>query len=278
MKRSIFLSLLLLMMTLAIPAFAAAPEPWGIAMQDAASPSAERIHAFHNMLLYIITAIAVFVLLLLLFVVARYNKRANPNPSQFTHNVLVEVIWTVIPIVILIVIVVPSFQLLYYTDRAEKTEMTLKVTGYQWYWGYEYPEQNSINFLSYMIPEKDIDTNMGQKRLLSVDNPVVLPVETNIKILVTGNDVIHSWAVPALGIKIDAIPGRLNETWVRIDKPGVYYGQCSEICGKDHSFMPIEIHAVSKEEFQAWVEKAKKDFANDNTAPVEHKFAALEGR
>ena len=278
MKRSIFLSLLLLMMTLAIPAFAAAPEPWGIAMQDAASPSAERIHAFHNMLLYIITAIAVFVLLLLLFVVARYNKRANPNPSQFTHNVLVEVIWTVIPIVILIVIVVPSFQLLYYTDRAEKTEMTLKVTGYQWYWGYEYPEQNSINFLSYMIPEKDIDTNMGQKRLLSVDNPVVLPVETNIKILVTGNDVIHSWAVPALGIKIDAIPGRLNETWVRIDKPGVYYGQCSEICGKDHSFMPIEIHAVSKEEFQAWVEKAKKDFANDNTAPVENKFAALEGR
>lgn len=236
----------------------ALPHNWGLNMQDAASPSAERIHHFHDMMLYLITAITIFVLALLVWVVIRYNKRANPTPSQFSHNVLIEVIWTVVPILILLVIIVPSFRLLYYVDRTENPEMTLKITGYQWYWGYEYPDNEGVNFLSYMIPEKEIDKSKGQERLLSTDNPVVLPVDTNIQILTTASDVIHALAVPALGLKLDAMPGRTNETWVKITKPGIYYGQCSELCGKDHAYMPIEIHAVPKEEFQAWVASKKQ--------------------
>lgn len=226
--------------------------PWQLSFQDAASPSAEHQHNFHNFLLYIITGITLFVLALLLYVIIRFNKRSNPVPSQISHNVMIEIIWTVIPIVILIIIAVPSFKLLYFTDRTPNPEMTLKVTGYQWYWGYEYPDQNGINFLSYMIPDKDIDPAMNQHRLLSTDNAVVLPIDTNIQILTTAADVIHAFAVPALGVKIDAMPGHLNETWVRINKPGTYYGQCSELCGKDHAYMPIEIKAVTKEEFAAW--------------------------
>src|SRR5262249_1028028 len=152
------------------------------------------------------------------------------------------IIWTVVPVLILLIIAVPSFRLLYFTDRTPNPEMTLKVTGYQWYWGYEYPDNAGVNFLAYMVPEKEIDESKGQIRLLSTDNPVVLPVDTNIQILTTAADVIHSFAVPALGIKIDAMPGHTNETWVRITKPGIYYGQCSELCGKDHAYMPIEVH------------------------------------
>lgn len=236
-------------------AFAGAPENWAIGFQDPASPTNERIIEFHNMLLWIITGTVIFVLLLLIWVTIRYNRKANPTPEKFSHNVLVEIIWTVIPVVILIVIAVPSFKLLYYTDRIEAPEMTLKVTGYQWYWGYEYPDHNDIAFNAYMIPEADIDLEKGEKRLLSTDNKVVLPIDTNIQIIVTSADVIHSFAVPSLGLKTDAVPGRLNETWVRITKPGVYYGQCSELCGKDHAYMPSEIHAVSKAEFQQWVAK-----------------------
>lgn len=239
------------------PAMAAPPHPWQLSFPEAASPSAERMHHFHDFLLWIITGITLFVLALLVYVVVRFNKRANPVPSQTSHNVLIEIIWTVIPIVILIIIAVPSFQLLYYTDRTTNPEMTLKVTGYQWYWGYEYPDQDGINFLSYMIPDKEIDKSKGQLRLLSTDNAVVLPVETNIQILTTAADVIHAFAVPELGVKIDAMPGHLNETWVRINKPGTYFGQCSELCGKDHAYMPIEIKAVTKEEFASWVETMK---------------------
>jgi cytochrome c oxidase subunit 2 len=254
-----------------------APEPWQIGMQDAASPSATHIHAFHNYMLWIISGITVFVMALLAYVMLRFNKRANPVPQKFSHNVLIEVIWTVIPVVILIFIIVPSFKLLYYTDRTQDPEMTLKITGYQWYWGYEYPDHDGINFMSYMIPDDEIDKEKGQKRLLSTDTHVVLPVDTNIQILVTAADVLHAWAVPALGIKIDAVPGRLNETWVRINKPGIYYGQCSELCGKDHSFMPIEIHAVPKEEFEAWAKKTKQETSSieQNTLT---KFASLEGQ
>ena len=207
-------------------------------------------------------AISVFVLLLLVYVVARYNKRSNPEPKQFSHNVTIEVIWTAIPLVILLIIVVPSFKLLYFIDRTAEPEMTLKVTGYQWYWGYEYPDHEGISFLSYMIPDDEINKAKGEKRLLSTDTKVVLPVDTNIQILVTAADVLHSWAVPSLGIKTDSVPGRLNETWVNIKKPGVYYGQCSELCGKDHAYMPIEIHAVSKEEFKRWVERAKEEYSS----------------
>lgn len=251
------------------------PVDKGYFLQPAATSSAERIHEFHNMLMYIITAIVIFVFVLLAIVVVRFNAKANPTPSKTTHNVLLEVIWTVVPVVILIVIAVPSFKLLYQNDRIEKPEMTLKVTGYQWYWGYEYPDNDGLAFEARMVPDADIKGD--QKRLLSTDNVVVLPVETNIAVLVTGNDVIHSWAVPAFGVKIDAVPLRTNETWFRIEKPGVYYGQCSEICGKDHAYMPIEIRAVSKEEFKAWTEKAKLEFSsNQGSVNANIKLSALQ--
>lgn len=235
-------------------AFAAGPVDWQLGFQEAASPVAERIHWFHNvMLMPIITFVTLFVFALLAIVIVRFNAKANPKPALFAHNTPIEILWTVIPIAILIVISVPSMKLLYYSDRTAEPDMTLKVTGYQWYWGYEYPDQNGINFMSYMIPDEEIDAAKGQKRLLSTDNAVVLPVDTNIQILITAADVLHSFAVPAFGVKLDAVPGRINETWVRIEKEGVYYGQCSELCGKGHAYMPIEIHAVSKEAFADWV-------------------------
>lgn len=242
--------------------------PWAFLMQEAASPSAERIHAFHDMMVYIITATVLLVLALLLFVVLRFNRRANPVPSKTSHNVLLEVLWTALPVVILIIIAIPSFKLLYYVDRTENPEMTLKVTGYQWYWGYEYPDHGGVNFMSYMVPEDEIKREEGQLRLLSTDNPVVLPVDTNIQIDVTAADVLHAWAVPALGVKTDAVTGRLNSIWFRITKPGTYYGQCSELCGKDHAYMPIEIKAVSKNDFQQWI------LSKGGTMPEENAPAA----
>jgi cytochrome c oxidase subunit 2 len=191
----------------------------------------------------------------------RYNRKAKPTPSETTHNVPLEIIWTIIPIGILVVIAIPSFQLLFYQHKMPAFDMSLKVTGYQWYWGYEYPDHGDINFLSYMIPDDQIDESKGQKRLLETDNPIVLPVGKNVELLITAADVLHSWTVPSLGVKRDAVPGRLNQTWVRIDKPGIYYGQCSEICGTGHAYMPIMIKAVTPEEFDAWVETAKEEFA-----------------
>lgn len=248
-------------------AVAQAPELWGLGLQEASSPLAERIHEFHDMLLWIIISIALFVLALLVWVIIRYNHKANPEPKQFSHNVLIEVIWTLVPIVILIIIAIPSFRVLYYNDRTENPEMTLKIIGYQWYWGYEYPDHGNIAFDSYMVADEDIKDD--QLRLLSTDTQVVLPVDTNIQLLISAGDVLHSWTIPAFGVKMDAIPGRWNEAWVRINKPGIYYGQCSELCGKDHAYMPIEIKAVSKEEFKTW--------AIENGASEEDfKTAALE--
>ena len=224
-----------------------------LSFPEAVTPSAERIHSFYNMLQIIITGIVLFVSVLLLFVMIRFRAKANPVPSMTTHNVLLEIIWTVVPVVILIIIAVPSFKLLYYVDRTETPEMTLKVTGYQWYWGFDYPDNGDISITSNMIPDAEIDPAKGQHRLLSVDHPVVLPVDTNIQLIVTAQDVVHSFAMPSFGIKTDAVPGRLNETWIRIEKEGVYYGQCSELCGQGHAFMPVEIHAVSKDAFAAWV-------------------------
>lgn len=264
---------------LAGPALAANAEPWQLNLQSAVSPSARHINDFHDMLLWIIFGVTIFVFILVFWVCLRYNSKANPKPSAVSHNVLIEVVWTVIPVLILIVIAIPSFKLLYYTDRVENPDMTIKVTGRQWYWDYEYPDHDGIAFSSYMIQDADIDASKGQLRLLSTDNPVVLPVDTNIQILTTAGDVIHSWAMPAFGIKLDAVPGRTNETWVRIEKPGVYYGQCSELCGKDHSYMPIEIHAVTKEEFERWLVEAKKEFAFGGPASGGHEtlqFAYLE--
>lgn len=225
----------------------------------AVTPAAEHIHAFHSLLLWVIGGIVLFVSGLLLFVMIRFRAKANPVPSTTTHNVLLEVIWTIIPVVILIVIAVPSFKLLYYVDRAKDPEMTLKVIGYQWYWGYEYPDQGGVELTSNMLPADEIDPAKGQIRMLSTDNPVVVPVDTTIQVLVTAQDVLHSFAMPNFGVKIDAVPGRINETWMRIEKPGVYYGQCSELCGINHSYMPIEIHAVSKEDFAAWIASKQAD-------------------
>jgi len=269
MSRFLSLALFPMLTAFSIPALAeevtGQPVPWQLNLQPPVSPSALRIQEFHDMMLWIIFAIAIFVLILLVWVIIRYNSKANPTPSQFSHNVLIEVIWTVIPVVILIVIAIPSFKVLYYNDRTENPDMTLKVTGYQWYWEYEYPDHDNITFSSYMIADNDIDEKKEQKRLLSTDNVVVLPIDTNIQILMAAGDVIHAWAVPAFGVKIDAVPGRLNETWVRIEKPGTYFGQCSELCGKDHSYMPIEIRAVTKEEFENWLVTAKEEFASLDT-------------
>lgn len=252
-------------------------KPTQLGLAPYATPQMERITDFHNLMMWIISGIVIFVTALLIWVVIRYRAKANPTPSKTTHNVALEILWTVIPVIILIVIAVPSFKMLYYLDRVEEPDMTIKVTGYQWYWGYEYQDHEGVNFLSYMIPEEDIDESKGQKRLLSVDNPVVLPIDTNIQILVTSADVIHSFTVPAFGFKKDAVPGRLNETWVRIDKPGTYFGQCSQICGINHAFMPVEIRAVTKEEFEKWIEEAKEKFAaNDNNNDA-FDVAYLEG-
>lgn len=229
-----------------------APVPWQLNLQDAASPVKEQVHDFHNMLLLIITAISVFVLSLLLFVILRFNEKANPEPSKTSHNTLIEVIWTAVPVMILIVIVVPSFSLLYYMDRTPDADLTIKTTGYQWYWTYEYPDYEGIEFTSIMLQDDELGPN--DPRLLATDNDVVVPVGANVRLLVTAADVLHAWAMPALGVKKDAVTGRLNETWFRVDKPGMYYGQCSEICGEGHGFMPISLRAVSQEEFDAWTE------------------------
>ncbi|MAR79037.1 MAG: cytochrome c oxidase subunit II [Rhodospirillaceae bacterium] len=236
-------------------------KPWQMGFREAASPVMERIVDFHNFLMIISVAIAVFVTVLLGYVMVRFRASKNPNPSKRTHNTFIEVLWTVIPIIILVVMVVPSFRLLYYMDKTAEPEMTLKAIGHQWYWSYEYPDHGDFIFDSIMIEESDLKP--GQERLLHTDNEVVLPINTNIKILVTADDVIHNWALPSFGIKMDAVPGQLNETWVNITKPGIYYGMCSELCGVRHSFMPITVRAVTKEKFSEWVEKAKIEFAKN---------------
>lgn len=253
-------------------ALAGAPTPWQLGFQEAASPMMEQLNDFHNFLLVIITVIAVFVLILLAYICFRFSEKRNKKPSKTSHNTLLEIVWTTVPILILIAIFIPSMRILHYVEDIPEADMTIKVIGYQWYWGYEYPDQDGLAFESYIIEDKDLGPD--DIRLLEVDNRVVLPVDTNIRIQLTAADVIHAWAVPALGVKIDAIPGRLNEAWVRISKPGVYYGQCSELCGVKHGFMPIAIEAVSKEEFKRWVKKAKKKFAAN--APAEtYELSAL---
>ena len=236
------------------------PTAWQLNFQPAASPVAERIEALHDLLLFITVAISVFVLALLAYVCIRYRADRNPVPSRRTHNTVIEIAWTAIPVLILVVIAIPSFKLLYFMDRAVDPEMTLKAVGHQWYWSYEYPDNGDFTFDAYMIADEDLQE--GQLRLFDVDNRVVLPVETDVRLLTTATDVLHSWAVPALGVKLDAVPGKINETWLRINRPGIYYGQCSELCGAYHGFMPVMIEAVSKEEFEAWVQQAQEEFAS----------------
>ena len=261
---SLFYSLFFLMLVAPVSAEEAVgvSKPWQMGFREAASPVMERIVDFHNFLMIISVAIAVFVTVLLGYVMIRFRASKNPNPSKRTHNTFVEVLWTVIPIIILVVMVVPSFRLLYYMDKTAEPEMTLKAIGHQWYWSYEYPDHGDFIFDSIMIEESDLKP--GQERLLHTDNEVVLPINTNIKVLVTADDVIHNWALPSFGIKMDAVPGQLNETWVNITRPGIYYGMCSELCGVRHSFMPITVRAVTKEKFSEWVEKAKIEFAKND--------------
>jgi cytochrome c oxidase subunit 2 len=286
----LFAFLAVFSLSLTNPAFAEIV-PWQMHFQDAVTPAMEHITSFHHMLLYIISAIVAFVTLLLIYVLIRFNAKANPVPSTTTHNVLLEVIWTVVPVVILIVIAVPSFKLLFFEARNPEPEVTVKVTGYQWYWGYEYPENGDISITSNLIPKAEIDAAKGQTYLLSADNQMVIPVDTNVLFQVTASDVIHSFAMPQFGIKADAVPGRLNSAWARVNKIGTYHGQCSELCGKNHGFMPIEIKVVSKEDFAAWIKKqgghlkeapaatAVKAEAKEeikSAAPVEAKNAATE--
>ena len=242
-------------------AWAGEPQPWQIDFQAAASPTMERIRDLNTLISIIIVAISIFVLVLLAVIMVRFNAKRNPTPSRTSHNTVLEVIWTVVPIMILVVIAIPSFKLLYFADRAPNAEMTVKAVGHQWYWSYEYPDHGDFTFDALMVEDEDLEE--GQKRLLDTDNRVVLPVDTDIRILTTADDVLHSWAIPAFGVKLDAVPGRINETWVRITKEGVYYGQCSELCGVRHGFMPITVQAVSKEAFKQWTETAKEEFARN---------------
>ncbi len=236
-------------------------KPWQVGFQEPASPVMERLVNMHDGLLWMAYGISALVLFLLIYVVVRFNKKANPKPSKTTHNAFIEVIWTAIPVLILVAIVIPSWRLINYMDKAENAEITIKAIGYQWYWGYEYMDGpgKGIAFEAYMKTKDAADESLRLKddepRLLATDNKIVLPVDTEVRILTTAADVIHGFAVPAFGIKIDAIPGRTNETWVKINKVGVYYGQCSELCGSKHAFMPIEVHAVSKEDYLTWVKK-----------------------
>ena len=251
-------------------AHAEEPQPWELGLQPAASLSAERIDSFHSLLLWIITLIALFVLGLLLYVVWRFRASKNPVPTRTSHNTVIEVLWTVVPIMILVIIAIPSFKLLYYVDKTHDAELTLKAIGHQWYWSYEYPD-SKVSFDAMVI--EDADLKPGQLRLLDTDNRVVLPVHTNIRLLIASTDVIHAWTVPPLGININAVPGRLNETWVNIEREGVYYGQCFQLCGINHGFMPIAIEAVSKPAFAKWLDDKKKQ-AEDSGASTLARVAA----
>jgi cytochrome c oxidase subunit 2 len=248
------------------------PHPWQLGLQQAATPVMEDIIWFHDFLLYLISAITLFVLALLVIVIVKFNARSNPVPSRTTHNTLIEVIWTVVPVLILVAIAVPSFRLLFYELKVPQADVTVKATGKQWFWSYQYPDAK-FEFDSLMTQEKDLKS--GQPRLLTVDNEMVVPVNKVVHVLTIGADVIHSFAVPAFGIKIDAIPGRINETWFKAERVGTYYGQCSQLCGRDHAFMPISVRVVSDQEYAAWIDAAKKKFALDNV-PNPNMIAAAD--
>jgi cytochrome c oxidase subunit 2 len=246
------------------------PSDWQIGPQQPATSVADDIIGFHNILLVIITLITLFVLGLLVTVILRFNARAHPTPSRTTHNTLLEVAWTLAPVLILMGIAILSFKSLFYQLNIPKSDLTVKATGKQWFWSYSYPD-SKFEYDSIMLSEKerkaklDKDPKADVPRLLSVDNELVVPVNKVVRVQTTGADVIHSFAVPSFGIKIDAIPGRLNETWFRAEREGVYYGQCSELCGKDHAFMPIMVRVVSEQAFTAWLEEAKKKYASEET-------------
>jgi cytochrome c oxidase subunit 2 len=247
------------MTMLAAGAWAAQPTPWQIGMQPPATPVQDRIVVFHDWLLVITFLITAFVLGLLLYVIVRFHHTRNPVPTRTSHNAIIEILWTVVPVLILVGIAIPSFKLMYYMDRVPNADMTIKVTAHQWYWSYEYPDQAGLTFDSNLIPDKDLKP--GEKRLLEVDNPLVVPVGASVRVQVTGTDVIHSWFVPSFGVQEYAVVGRLNESWFRVENAGTYYGECNQICGVNHAFMPIKVVALAKPEYEKWLGEAKKKFA-----------------
>ena len=253
--------------TLSELAHAAAPVPWQMDLQPPAGSMAEMATDLHNLLLVVITLISLFVLGLLIYVGIRFRASRNPNPTKTSHNTVIEILWTVIPVLILVGIAIPSFRLLYYMDRTNETDMVIKVTGNQWYWNYTYPDEG-ISFDSYMIDEADLKPS--QTRLLSVDYPMVVPEGTRVKLLITGNDVMHSFFVPSLAVQIYAFIGRTNEAWIDVPKGSqTYYGQCNQICGVNHAYMPIEVKALPKGEYAAWLRGAKEEFALNETATIQ---------
>lgn len=234
------------------------PQPWQLGFQPAVTPSMERLDSLHDLLMWIITLISLLVLVLLAVACVRFRAERNPTPSRRTHHTALEIAWTLLPVLILVVIAIPSFRLLYFMDRVEEPDMTIKAIGRTWFWSYEYPDHGDFTFDAFIL--RDDELQPGQPRLLATDNHVVVPINTNIRLLTTATDVIHSWAIPSFGVKKDAVPGRVNETWFRVDQVGLYYGQCSELCGVGHAFMPITVEAVTPEEFEAWVEQAQAAF------------------
>ena len=241
------------------------PSPWQLGPQLSASPVMDDIVWFHDFLLWLIAAIALFVLILLVYVCVKFNAAANPIPTRTTHNTLIEVLWTVVPVLILVAVAVPSFRLLFFQLEPPPADLVIKATGKQWFWTYTYPDQK-IEFDSLMIQEKDL--KQGQPRLLAVDNEIVVPVNKVVYIQTTASDVIHAFAVPSFGVMIDAVPGRLNQTWFKATREGIYYGQCRELCGKDHAFMPIQVRVASEADYNAWLTQAKQKFATDGSRPA----------
>jgi cytochrome c oxidase subunit 2 len=246
-------------------AFAAQPQPWEMGLQPAATGVMTQITTLHTGLLILITVITLFVLALLVIVIVKFNAKANPTPSRTTHNTLIEVVWTVLPVLILTAIAIPSFKLLFTQLDIPKADVTVKATGKQWFWSYSYPDAGDFEFDSIMLSDKEIDALKPKPpRLLAVDNEMVVPVNKVVRVLTTGADVIHAFAVPSFGVKIDSIPGRINETWFKAERVGVYYGQCSELCGKNHAFMPIAVRVVSDADYSTWLAQAKQKYASDN--------------
>jgi len=260
MKTIIMITLLAISVMSVNPTHADASQPWQIGFQDPATPVMEGVINFHNDLMIVVIGVGVFVGYVMWSTVYNFEQSVNPTPNRVQHGTRLEIIWTVTPAIILMFVAVPSFALLYSVDEIIDPEMTLKAVGHQWYWSYEYSDYNhlteensGINFDSYLVADDDLEK--GQFRLLEVDNRIVLPINTHIRVLITAADVLHSWAVPSFGVKVDACPGRLNQTTMFIKKPGVFYGQCSELCGTNHGFMPICVEAVELEEYTLWLEK-----------------------
>jgi len=258
----------LVLLATAWPACAQVPHPWQMGLQAPHSPVQHEAQALNNLVLGIVIAITVFVAALLLIVIVRFNQRANPVPSRTSHNTVIEILWTVIPVIILVVIAVPSFRLVYFQDHAIAPDMTIRVTAHQWYWEYTYPDQDNLDFTSYMVPDNQLKPDQKALRHLAVDNPLVVPVGKSVRVLLTSGDVLHSFFVPSLGVQRYAIPGRMIETWFKVDKPGNYYGECNQICGINHDAMPIEVHAVSESDYQAWLQSAKNRFSDARPLPA----------